>query len=72
MVAMYVARGLEWVLARQWRDENKAIIRHFETVTAWEPVRGIMPSFKMVESEDVHRQGDGGKGQERVALSPSS
>ena len=57
MVAMYIARGLEWVLARQWRDKNKAIMRHFDMMAAWEPIRAVVPSLRMVDAEDEHRLG---------------
>lgn len=49
MVAVYISRGLEWVLGRQWRDENTGIMRHFEMVAAWGPVMEVVPSLKMIE-----------------------
>lgn len=51
MVAMYVGRGLEWVLTGEWRDENKGIMRHFGMVAAWGPVRAVVPTFEMVDAE---------------------
>ncbi|KAL8920833.1 MAG: hypothetical protein Q9208_006005 [Pyrenodesmia sp. 3 TL-2023] len=49
MVAVYISRGLEWVLGKQWRDENAGIMRHFQMVAAWGPVMEVIPSFKMIE-----------------------
>lgn len=51
MVAMYVSRGLEWVLGREWREGHARVMNHFQTVAAWECVSAIVPSFKMVEEE---------------------
>ncbi len=50
MVAVYVSRGLEWVLGRRWREENWGIMRHFGMVAEWGPVREVIPCFEMVES----------------------
>jgi elongation factor 1-gamma len=51
MVAIYVSRGLEWVLDAKWRLQHPAILMHFERVTSWLPVKSVIPKFAMVEHE---------------------
>lgn len=50
-VAVYVTRGLQWVLGREWRDGHEAIMRHVEMVIDWAPVRAVIPEFVMIEEE---------------------
>lgn len=51
MVIMYVARGLEWVLGKEWRATHPNIMRLFNAVTDWEPVKRVVPQFMMVDDE---------------------
>lgn len=54
MVIIYVARGLEWVLGKEWRETHPSIMRLFNAVTDWEPVKRVVPSFVMVDDEKTH------------------
>ena len=51
MVIIYVARGLEWVLGKDWREGHKNIMRLFDAIAGWEPVKRVVPIFVMVEEE---------------------
>lgn len=51
MVAVFVSRGLEWVLDAEWRAKRQNIMRHFEMVSSWGPVKTVIPSFVLVEKE---------------------
>lgn len=42
MVAVYVARGLEWVLERTWRAEHPRVMEHWRRVCEWGPVREVI------------------------------
>jgi len=42
MVAVYVARGLEWVLGRSWREEHPRVMEHWRRVCEWGPVREVV------------------------------
>ena len=50
-VAVYVTRGLQWVLGREWRREHPAVMRLVELVIGWAPVKGVIPEFVMIEEE---------------------
>ncbi|OAA80333.1 Glutathione S-transferase, protein [Akanthomyces lecanii RCEF 1005] len=50
-VAIYISRGLEWVLGAEWRRRHPATMKHFERVTSWEHCKAIVPEFKQVEVE---------------------
>lgn len=50
-VAIYVTRGLQWVLGREWRDRHPAIMRHVEMMINWAPVRSVIPEFIMIKEE---------------------
>lgn len=50
-VAIYVTRGLQWVLGTEWRNRHPAIMRHVEMVIDWAPVRSVIPEFIMVKEE---------------------
>ncbi|KAF8252248.1 glutathione-S-transferase theta, GST [Wilcoxina mikolae CBS 423.85] len=51
MVAIYVSRGLEWVLDSKWRMEHPNIMRHFEVVANQGPVKEVIPKFVLIEKE---------------------
>ena len=51
MVIIYVARGLEWVLGKEWRATHPSIMRLFNAVTDWEPVKRVVSHFVMVDDE---------------------
>ncbi len=50
-VAIYIARGLEWVLGAEWRQQHPATMKHFERVADWEHCKAIVPVFKQVDVE---------------------
>lgn len=50
-VAIFVSRGLEWVLGAEWQAKHPAIMRHFQTISNWEPVKAVVPHFVVVEHE---------------------
>lgn len=50
-VAIYVTRGLQWVLGEEWRNKHPAIMRHVNMVISWGPVRSVIPEFIMVKGE---------------------
>lgn len=51
MVIIYVARGLEWVLGKEWRETHPSIMRLFKAITDWEPVKRVVPFFVMLDDE---------------------
>ncbi|KAL9597945.1 MAG: hypothetical protein Q9179_004084 [Wetmoreana sp. 5 TL-2023] len=50
-VAIYVSRGLEWVLDEQWRSSHPAIMRHFAMIRDWAPVKKVVRNFVLVKEE---------------------
>ena len=42
MVAIYVARGMEWVLGRKWREGHPGVVGHWRRVAGWEPVKEVL------------------------------
>ena len=50
-VAVYVTRGLQWVLGREWRRQHPAVMRLVESVIGWAPVKAVIPEFVMIEEE---------------------
>ncbi|OAA58199.1 Glutathione S-transferase, protein [Cordyceps fumosorosea ARSEF 2679] len=50
-VAVYVSRGLEWILGAEWRATHPATMRHFRMVADWEHCRAVVPEFKQVDVE---------------------
>ena len=50
-VAIVVSRGLEWVLGAEWRAQHLAIMRHFQMISNWEPVKAVVPHFVLIEQE---------------------
>ena len=42
MIAIYVARGLEWVLGQKWREEHPRVMEHWRRVCEWGPVREVV------------------------------
>ncbi|KAE8373755.1 glutathione S-transferase [Aspergillus bertholletiae] len=55
MVAIYVSRGLEWVLDAGWRSQHPAIMAHFNLVAQWNPVKTVVPDFIFIEKETPNR-----------------
>jgi elongation factor 1-gamma len=53
-VAIYVSRGLEWVLDGKWREKHPNIIKHFEGVAAVEAVKKIIPVFTLIKEETAN------------------
>lgn len=51
MVAIYVSRGLEWVLDANWRQAHPNIMKHFTAVTEQEYVKKVIPKFILIEEE---------------------
>ena len=50
-VAVYVTRGLQWVLGREWRRDHPAVMGLVELVIGWAPVKAVIPAFEMIEVE---------------------
>ena len=50
-VAIYVTRGLQWVLGEEWRNRHPAVMRHVESVISWAPVKAVIPAFIMTKEE---------------------
>ena len=51
MLAIYVSRGLEWVLGENWRKAHPNIMRHFHAVTERPAVKKIIPNFILIDEE---------------------
>jgi len=51
MVAIYVSRGLEWVLDAHWRETHPNIMRHFDIVTELEGVKKVIAQFILIDEE---------------------
>lgn len=51
-VAIYISRGLEWVLDAEWWRQHPATMKHFERVASWEHCKAIVPAFKQVDVEE--------------------
>lgn len=51
MLAVYVSRGLEWVLDAKWRETHPSIMRHFHIVTEQTSVKKVIPNFILIEQE---------------------
>lgn len=51
MVAVYVARGLEWVLGQKWRAEHPRVMEHWRRVCEWGPVKEVVGD-KWIMCED--------------------
>lgn len=55
MVAVYVARGLEWVLGWEWRAGHPRVMEHWQRVCEWGPVRDVVGDrWVMCEEENEH------------------
>ncbi|ATY61574.1 glutathione-S-transferase GST [Cordyceps militaris] len=50
-VAIYISRGLEWILGAEWRQQHPATMKHFCKVADWEHCKAIVPVFKQVDVE---------------------
>ena len=51
MVAIYVSRGLEWVLDAKWRAAHPNIMKHFKAIAEIKAVKNIIPTFTLIEEE---------------------
>ena len=54
MVAVFVGRGLQWVLDEEWREKHKRVMEFFGAVAEWEPVRSTIPEFVMVGKVEMN------------------
>ncbi|KGQ05114.1 Elongation factor 1-gamma 1 [Beauveria bassiana D1-5] len=50
-VAVYISRGLEWILGDEWRRQHPATMKHFDMVANWEHCKAVVPVFKQVDVE---------------------
>ncbi|KAM3565183.1 hypothetical protein ARSEF4850_001492 [Beauveria asiatica] len=50
-VAIYISRGLEWILGAEWRRQHPATMQHFNLVANWEHCKAVVPVFKQVDVE---------------------
>ncbi|KAL4782542.1 glutathione S-transferase [Aspergillus varians] len=55
MVAIFIARGMEWVLDAAWREQYPGITEHFRSVTHLDMVREVVPDFILIESETPNK-----------------
>lgn len=55
MVAIFVSRGLEWVLGSEWRSANKHTMEHFHRVTSLPEVGNVIPHFILIEEETPNK-----------------
>ena len=51
MLAVYISRGLEWVLDANWREAHPSIMKHFRAVTEQAAVKKVIPKFILIEEE---------------------
>lgn len=54
-VAIMFSRGLEWVLDAELRARCPSCMRHFNMIASWEPVKWVVPTFKLVDVEPLNR-----------------
>jgi len=50
-VAVYISRGLEWVLDAPWREKHPNIMNHFERVAERKEVKKVIPRLILIEEE---------------------
>ncbi|KAF8581884.1 glutathione-S-transferase theta, GST [Ramaria rubella] len=48
IVAVFLSRGLEWVLDANWRKEHPNTMKHFETVASHAAVKAVVPEFVLL------------------------
>jgi elongation factor 1-gamma len=51
LVAVYVSRGLEWVLDAKWRKLHPNIMKHFGAFAGQEAVKKVIPQFVLIDNE---------------------
>ncbi|KAI9925962.1 hypothetical protein ASPWEDRAFT_169822 [Aspergillus wentii DTO 134E9] len=54
-VAMYLARGMEWVLDADWRTSHPNIMRYFNGITSIDQWKTVIPQMKMIEKETPNK-----------------
>lgn len=54
-VAIMFSRGLEWVLDAELRARRPSCMRHFSMIASWEPVKVVVPTFKLIDVEPLNR-----------------
>ncbi|KAK1142621.1 Cystathionine gamma-synthase [Aspergillus melleus] len=50
-VAMYLARGMEWILDAEWRASHPNIMKYFNGITSIDQWRAVIPQMRMIEKE---------------------
>ena len=50
-LAMYLARGMEWILDAGWRDCHPNIMKYFNGITSIGEWRTVIPQMKLIEKE---------------------
>lgn len=50
-VAIYISRGMQYILGKEWRDSHPHTVAHFERVAAWGPTKQIVLEFEKIEVE---------------------
>ena len=59
-VAIYVARGLKWVLGREWRQGHPRVMGHWKMVSQWEPTIKVVAEhhWEFCEGGNMVNRGD--------------
>ncbi|RAH65877.1 glutathione S-transferase family protein [Aspergillus aculeatinus CBS 121060] len=54
-VAMYLARGMEWILDADWRASHPNTMSYFNGISSIEQWRTVIPQMKMIEKETENK-----------------
>ena len=50
-VAMYLSRGMEWILDADWRASHPNTMQYFNGITSIDQWKTVIPQMKMIEKE---------------------
>jgi elongation factor 1-gamma len=53
-LAIFISRGLEWVLGAEWREAHPNIMRHFSTFADTPEVKKLVPHFILIDKETAN------------------
>lgn len=53
-LAIFISRGLEWVLGADWREAHPNIMRHFSTFADTPEVKKVVPHFILIDRETAN------------------
>ncbi|KAJ5088675.1 hypothetical protein N7456_012291 [Penicillium angulare] len=54
-LAMYLARGMEYVLDTEWRSNHPNIMKYFDGITQIPQWKAVVPSMKMIDVETPNK-----------------